>query len=53
MFATYVEGAHVDSHSKNKVEFISGTAVVIPADATLPHRHSDPIVLRRPDDGDL
>lgn len=36
MFATYVEGAHVDSHSKNKVEFISGTAVVIPADATLP-----------------
>lgn len=51
MFATYVEGAHVDSHSKNKVEFISGTAVVIPADATLPHRHSDPIVLRRPDAG--
>ena len=36
MFATYVEGAHVDSHSKNKVEFISGTAVVIPADASLP-----------------
>ena len=36
MFATYVEGAHVDSHSKNKVEFISGAAVVIPADATLP-----------------
>lgn len=36
MFATYVEGAHVDSHSKNKVEFISGTAVAIPADATLP-----------------
>lgn len=36
MFATYVEGAHVDSHSKNKVEFISGTAVVIPVDATLP-----------------
>ena len=36
MFATYVEGAHVDSHSKNKVEFISGTAVVIPATASLP-----------------
>lgn len=36
MFATYVECAHVDSHSKNKVEFISGTAVVIPADASLP-----------------
>ena len=36
MFATYVEGAHVDSHSKNKVEFISGTAVVIPASAELP-----------------
>lgn len=36
MFATYVEGAHVDSHSKNKVEFIPGTVVVIPATATLP-----------------